>query len=361
MKGAGQWVGLALLLLAAAAVGTYTLVARSGGSAKSIETVHGLVGGEKIALLDDPEVQKILRDRYGIAVDATKAGSIEMVEGDTSGQDFLWPSSRIALDLFKSRHGASVATATTFDSPIVLYAWSPVADALARTGYLHVRKGVRYVTDFPRLSRMIVRGKPWSSVGLGQVYGPISIFTTDPNKSNSGLMFAGLLANALNGDRVVTEPELAHVLPDVEQVYGRLGYLETSSLDLFNQFLATGIGAKPVIAGYENQLIEFTVEHPSQKDNLQRQIRILYPQPTVWSEHILIALDGRGKRLLDALNDSDIQRLAWERHGFRSGVLNGSNDPAAAGVTGVPRDITSIIPVPAFRVMNQILNALART
>ena len=31
--------------------------------------------------------------------------------------------------------------------------------------------------------------------------------------------------------------------------------MEASSSDLFDQFLKTGMGAKPVIAGYENQLL----------------------------------------------------------------------------------------------------------
>lgn len=43
-------------------------------------TVTGYLGGEKTGLMEDEEVQKILKDKYGITVEYTKAGSIEMIE-----------------------------------------------------------------------------------------------------------------------------------------------------------------------------------------------------------------------------------------------------------------------------------------
>ena len=60
---------------------------------------------------------------------------------------------------------------------------------------------------------------------------------------------------------------------------------------------------------------------------------MMYPTPTVWSSHVYIALDEAGTAGIDALLDEDIQRLAWEKHGFRTGVydtptdvLNGKKD-----------------------------------
>ena len=63
-------------------------------------TVTGYLGGEKIGLMEDEEVKKILKDKYGLTVDYTKAGSIEMVEQDSSDKDYLFPSSQTALELF---------------------------------------------------------------------------------------------------------------------------------------------------------------------------------------------------------------------------------------------------------------------
>src|SRR5437773_428161 len=88
--------------------------------------VKGYVGGEKIGFLDDPKVRDILASRYGLAVDYEKRGSIEMVSGDVSGQDFLWPSSQFAAEKFRSRQASDVRSETIFNSPIVLYSWAPI-------------------------------------------------------------------------------------------------------------------------------------------------------------------------------------------------------------------------------------------
>ena len=40
---------------------------------------------------------------------------------------------------------------------------------------------------------------------------------------------------------------------------------------------------------------------------------------TVWSTHVLLALDENGQKFLDALHDEDLQSLAWTKHGFRTG------------------------------------------
>jgi hypothetical protein len=79
--------------------------------------------------------------------------------------------------------------------------------------------------------------------------------------------------------------------------------------------------------GYENQLVEYSLAHQAQQDLLRRQIVLLYPRPTVWSSHALIALTPNGGRLLDALRDDDLQQLAWSHHGFRSGLMGVQNDP----------------------------------
>ncbi|MBK8022992.1 MAG: hypothetical protein IPK19_16605 [Chloroflexi bacterium] len=65
-----------------------------------------------------------------------------------------------------------------------------------------------------------------------------------------------------------------------------------------------------------------------QLDVIRSQICIIHPTPTVWSSHPLIARTAAGKQLLAALKDEELQRIAWEQHGFRSGLLGVQNDPA---------------------------------
>lgn len=136
-----------------------------------------------------------------------------------------------------------------------------------------------------------------------------------------------------------------------------MGFLEHSSGVLWDKFISQGAGAYPMIVGYENQLVEYSLEHPEARDLLSQKVRILYPKPTVWSSHPFIALGKDGERLLSALQEPDIQRLAWERHGFRSGLLGTTNSADIHGM-GLPETINAVIPMPHYAVMERILAGL---
>ena len=53
-------------------------------------------------------------------------------------------------------------------------------------------------------------------------------------------------------------------------------------------------GAYPIIVAYENQLLEFAAEHREMIVPVRQKLRVLYPRPTVWASHPLIALDASG-------------------------------------------------------------------
>ena len=204
----------------------------------------------------------------------------------------------------------------------------------------------------------------WTELGLAQLYGSVKIVATDPVKSNSGNSFAGLLANIMHNGEVISAADgaaLDNILPRLSAFFARMGFLEHSSGVLWDKFMSQGAGAYPLIVGYENQLIEYSLEHPEVGELLRQNVRILYPRPTVWSSHPFIALDENGKRLLSALQAPDLQQLAWEHHGFRSGLLGAQNDPKVLQVIGVPTSIDAVMPMPHADVMQRILTALRTT
>ena len=112
------------------------------------------------------------------------------------------------------------------------------------------------------------------------------------------------------------------------------------------------------MVGYENQLVEFVLQHPEHAPLIKQQIRILYPRPTVWSNHPMIALTPNGERLLQAMKDPEIQRIAWERHGFRSGMVGIQNDPKVLEVVGIPTRIENVMQMPRPSVMQKLLGAV---
>ncbi len=187
-------IGLGILAAVIIAAAAYVFISNS----QTVTEINGYVGGEKIGLLEDEEVQDILRDRYRLVIDYAKAGSIDMVTDDAEGRDFLFPSNQTALELYKQVHGDPVKSEIILNTPIVLYTRSAVAQALVDSGLAVVTNGVYTVghgkSDRDHRSRHNLGGNRPS-----QLYGSVSVGTTDPTKSNSGNMFAGLLANTLCG------------------------------------------------------------------------------------------------------------------------------------------------------------------
>ena len=135
--------------------------------------------------------------------------------------------------------------------------------------------------------------------------------------------------------------------------------MESSSSDLFDQFLKTGMGAKPLIAGYESQLLEFAVQELETWEQIQGDIVLVYPTPTVWSSHVFIALDEAGALGIDALLDEEVQRLAWENHGFRTEVSGTDADENHFGVPHLAAEITQVAAMPSYAAMEKIIAALS--
>ena len=239
-----KWIGLLLLIVVALGAVGYVWFSQS----TQVTEITGYVGGEKIGLLEDEQVQKILKDKYRLSLDYNRAGSIEMVTTlDRAGQDFLFPSNQTALELFEGEEGSPEKSQIVFNTPIVLYTHAAVAEALTAEGVFSQSGGV-LTADMEQLVELMESGAQWSDVGLPELYGSVTVGTTDPAKSNSGNMFAGLLANVLCGGSV-GEEDLPELLPRLQALFQKLGYMESSSSDLFDQFLKTGMGAKPSSPG----------------------------------------------------------------------------------------------------------------
>lgn len=348
---------LGVLILVAVIAAALVIYYGSGGG-KPQMTLKGVIGGEKEGFFEDRQVKDIFKKKYGIVIDYSKAGSIDMVksEGDN---DFLFPSSQMALEIYKEKKGNElVKSEAIFNSPLVLYSWDVVTDALIKQGIVENRNGVYYVTDFTKMINWVIEGRKWSDIGLNDLYGSMKIISTDPVKSNSGNMFYALLANMLNNGEVVDKTTVENVIPGLQKFYKRLGYMEDSSSKLFDAYLTKGVGENPVIVGYENQIIEFATLYPDQWQSVKDKIRILYPVPTIWSSHTLISVKPKSDQLIKVLVDKDIQRIAWERHGFRAGTAGVANSSKSLQVTGITDKTDMVISMPRAEVVDRLLQAL---
>lgn len=343
----GRVIGIIVLLLVIA-VGLLVYTMTTWGNQI---TVKGYVGGEKIGFFNDEEVQKILRRKFGITVDDTKAGSYEMMDANLDGIDFLFPSSQVALEIFKvKQNSVTFKTERIFQSPIVIYSWIEVADALVDKGVAKHVNGEYYTVDFNALIPYLTEpDRSWQDLGLS-LYGNVKVMCTDPNKSNSGNMYTGLLYQVLTDNGL----SRAEAIKTVDDTIKNLGFMEHSSGTLFESYLIKGMGANPMIIGYENQIVEFALENPDIWQNAKGNVAILVPEPTVWSEHPVIALTDNGQKLIEALSDPEIRQLAWQKHGFRYPAFSNSDDTVVA----LPQTLDIIVDMPSVDVMLAIMQQL---
>jgi hypothetical protein len=358
-------VGLGVLGLSAAATGAYIFMRDRPdmrGLVGETATLTGYAGGEKMAFIQNPKTVQALK-RRGLVMDADREGSVDQVRDPTllgRKPQFLWPSSAPLVELAK-KNAKVLKDQVIFNSPIVIYSWAPIADGLVKAG-LATKEAAHYKVDSKALVQAVLAGKPWSELGQPDLYGHVRLIATDPNKSNSGFMFAGLTANLLAGD-VADETTLPKVLPQVVDLFRIMGFKSNSSGQVFDDFIAGGPGADPLVVGYENQLVEWIMADPDRwKRVVQSPVSqpvTLYPQPTVYSAHPLIALAPESLALIDAMMSAELQTIGWQDHGFRGplGAVGATTNPLVAG--RMPAEVSDVAPMPEVNVMLAILDALA--
>ncbi len=359
--------GLGLLGVSVAGTGGYFAVKdrpELQGIFGKRTNLFGFIGGEKQAFIEDPDMVKALGS-WGLTLDARVAGSVEMVrEAALLSQkpQFLWPSSSIMVDLARQNGVAIRKDQVVLNSPMVIYSWAPVAEGLTKAGLVtQAADGTNHL-DLKALLDAVSSGQQWSALGVPQLFGRVRVVSTDPNRSNSGFMFAGLALSLLAGD-VATMDDLARYGDQLESVFRSMGLKSSSSGKLFDQYLAGGVGAEPMVVGYENQLVEWILADPARwarvSGNAGSKPVVLYPRPTAYSAHPLITIDAAADRLLEALMSEPLQQLAWTKHGFRGplGAIAGETSGPIAGL--LPAEIDAVLPIPAADVMLALIQKLA--
>ena len=327
-------------------------------------TLNGFAGGEKMAFLANPKTVEALK-RRGFVLNADREGSVEQVRDPQlldRKPDFLWPSSAPLVELAK-KNTKVLNDQVIFNSPIVVYSWESIAEGLVKVG-MATKEAAHYRVDAKALIQAVLDSKPWSDLGQTDLYGHVRLIATDPNKSNSGFMFAGLAADILSGD-VANAANLPKVLPQVVALFEAMGFKSHSSGQAFDDYIAGGPGAQPLVVGYENQLVEWIIADPDRWKRVQASSGArpvtLYLHPTVYSAHPLIALSQPSLPLIDAFMSPELQAIGWRDHGFRGplGAIGADTDPLVAG--RMPAQVTDVAPMPDVDTMLAILDGLSAT
>ena len=361
---------------------------------KNLTTVYVATGGGKEDFLADEEVKKILQKKYKLNVifdtwsngktitkpliresvglgnqkiinDLSNGVEYTVLSEGVSKYDALFTSDQRFYDYYKlspnTEAGESLRYTVkdgglTLNTPIVIYSWKEVVDALINENIVTENNGVYYISDMNKLIDYILSGKKWSEIGLNNLYGTINIASTDPVSSSPGATYYGLLLSILSGGQVNNDNIDAN-LAKLKDFYIKSGYMNNTPADLFERYLKTGMGGEPMIVDYEKSMIDFANSSPDAFKQVSNDIRILYPTPTIWNSHCFAVFTDEGQKLYEALNDKEIGQIAWEKYGFRTGITGGNYDVSSIGL-GIPQTISSTVTSLKMDTYNKLIDYL---
>ncbi len=362
----------------------------------NLTTIYVATGGGKEDFLKDEEVQKIFREKYKINVvfdtwsngktvtkpliresinlgnekiiNSIKNGSnVTINTSDVTKYDALFTSDQRFYDYYKlqpnKENGESdrytvLEGGLTLNTPIVVYSWKKVVNCLIKENIVTEIDGVYYITDMEKLMNYILNGKKWKDIGLDELYGNINISSTDPVSSSPGATYYGLLLSILS-EGEINDENLEKNLSKLKEFYKKSGYMNNTPADLFERYLKTGMGGEPMIVDYEKSIIDFANSNEAGFNQVKDEIVILYPKPTIWNSHCLAIFSENGKKLYEAINDSRISQIAWEKYGFRTGVTGGVYDVSKLQI-GIPNNINSTVTSLKMDYYNKLIDYLKK-
>lgn len=332
---------------------------QTADQAASVISAKGLSGSEKLSFLHDPRVLERLRTQ-GVQLQAQKAGSREIaLRPDLKQFDYAYPAGVPAATKLQKEHGIR-QTYATFFTPMAIASWKPVVAVLEANGIVEKRGNAWYVIDMMKLLRWMDEGKRWRDIPGNTQYPvgkSILVSTTDVRTSNSAAMYLALLSYLVNERNVVQDNEQANqALEVLSPLFLKQGYQESSTAGPFEDYIAMGMGKAPLVLVYESQFIEHLAKTPKEARN--PDMVLLYPEPTVYTKHVLVPLNEQGKRLGELLaNDSELQRLAVE-YGYRVGDPQLFHSINSARGIEAPDNLLDIIDPPSYEIMEKMISGL---
>ena len=384
-----QIIGIVIFVLIIVGVIGYKLLSNGGEIVDSnAKTIYVATGGGKEDFLADERVNQIFRKKYKVSpvFDSWSNGktvklplireSVGLGNGDATGltirsegaskYDALFTSDQRFYDYYRLSPNTEAGEADryavlegslTLNTPIVIYSWGPIVDALIKEQIVTKGEdGVYYITDMVKLMNYILEGKKWSDIGLPNLYGTINISSTDPVTSSPGATYYGLLL-AILSENHITDENLEGNLAKLKEFYLKSGYMNNTPADLFERYLKTGMGGRPMIVDYEKSIIDFANSNPTGFESVKNDIRVLYPSPTIWNSHCLAIFSEDGKLLYKAMDDKEIQDIAFNKYGFRTGVTGGVYDVSSLGLA-LPKSITSTVTSLKMDTYNKLIDYL---
>ncbi len=353
-----KFVGPLLLVILIAGVGTAIFFSvRNVIEERSLVQARGLIGSEKEEFFKDPRVIEALR-KGGVEVQVEKAGSRQIATNfDLSQYDFAFPAGIPAAEKIRRQEGTSKSF-DVFFTPMAIASWKPIVSLLEKNGLVREVDGY-YLLDMQAYLDLVVKGARWKDLAGSEVY-PVNksilINSTDVRKSNSGAMYLSLASYVANGSNVIqSDAEIEKVMPLMEAIFLKQGYTEYSSEAPFEDYLVMGMGKAPLVMIYEAQFIQ---QAASPTGALNPEMVLMYPEPSIYTEHVLVPLSEAGEKLAELLTtDPDLLRLEVE-YGLRNKEQAFFREFMEKLGLKIPDNLISVIQPPSYEVLERMIQRI---
>jgi hypothetical protein len=220
-------------------------------------------------------------------------------------------------------------------------------------------QGSYYTFDMAAYMQLVAANKRWSDLPNNTTYPTsksILITSTDVRTSNSAAMYLAIASYVANGNNIVQNgSQSATVLPQVEPLFLRQGYTQTSSEGPFQDYLTIGMGATPMVMIYEAQ---FVARAAANDGSITKDMVLMYPNPTVFSKHTIVPLTPAGDRAGRLLmSDPDLQRLAI-KYGFRTNDTTAFRNFTTSHKVVLPPTLFNVIEPPSFDSLESMISTI---
>lgn len=354
-------ISLAVLL----AVGIGVAVARSvqqrtpQAEPAGLTTVRGLIGSEKQPFFADPAVAAAFA-RHGLRLQVDVAGSRQIALSDLSNYDFAFPAGAPAAVKIQRDHKAT-RVYQPFYTPMTVATFKPIAALLQKAGVMSPLAGGYWRFDLKGYLDLVARGARWVDLPGNTAYPAkksVLISSTDVRTSNSGAMYLSVASYVLNGNNVVENAGQGDRLAGkVAPLFLRQGFVEGSTEEPFEDYLAIGMGKTPLVMCYESQFLSRAAAHDR---SITKDMVLAYPDPTVYSKHTLVPLGSAGDtvgRLLTT--DTELKRLEVV-HGFRTADAATMQRYLAKQGVPAPPSLVDVIEPPTYEALEHLITQIEK-
>lgn len=326
---------------------------------QALHEIKGIIGSEKEDFFRDPQtIAALAKEPWNLKVTVEKSGSREIATTPNLAKqyDFAFPAGVSAAEKIK-RDQKAKNSVQAFFTPMVIASWKPIADILIANNIVKKRGEAYYIVDMIGLFDLIIKEKRWTDLKGSEHYPAnksILITTTDVRTSNSAAIYLALASYILNNNAIVqNEAQIEPLVPRLASLFTRQGFSENSTEIPFQDYLTMGMGKSPLVMIYEAQYLREA--NKTSNSAIRPDMVLLYPEPTLFTKHIIIPFTPDGEKLAQALaNDETLQKIAIQ-HGLRTPNMR---ILSTTSHFNIPPDLVNVIDAPSYEMLESMIKRI---